>query len=72
MSEPGGANPDVQALLREVEEIVRQKKAQGLYNPAEIRRLEETAVSSIQAVEDSAAVELGILRAGLNQLWDTK
>ncbi|MBI5522776.1 MAG: methyltransferase domain-containing protein [Desulfarculus sp.] len=72
MSEPGGAKPDVRALLREVEEAVRQKKAMGLYDPAEIRRVEEAALSFSQAVEDSAAAELGILRAGLNQLWDTK
>lgn len=72
MSEPGGAKPDVQAILQEVEEAVRQKKAMGLYDPAEIRRVEEAALSFSQAVEDSAAAELGILRAGLNQLWDTK
>lgn len=72
MSEPGGDKPDVPALLREVEEAVRQKKAQGLYDPAEIRRVEEAALSFSQAVEDSAAAELGILRAGLNQFWDTK
>lgn len=72
MSEPGGAKPDVRAILQEVEEAVRQKKAQGLYDPAEIRRVEEAALSFSQAVEDSAAAELGILRAGLNQLWDTK
>ncbi|MBI4800413.1 MAG: methyltransferase domain-containing protein [Desulfarculus sp.] len=72
MSEPGGAKPDVRAILQEVEEAVRQKKAQGLYDPAEIRRVEEAALSFSQAVEDSAAAELSILRAGLNQLWDTK
>jgi O-antigen chain-terminating methyltransferase len=72
MSQTGGDKPDVQALLREVENTVREKKAQGLYDPAEIRRVEEAAVSFSQAVEDSAAAELGILRANLNQLWDTK
>jgi O-antigen chain-terminating methyltransferase len=72
MSEPGGDKPDVRAILQEVEEAVRQKKAQGLYDPAEIRRVEEAALSFSQAVEDSAAAELGILRMGLNQLWDTK
>ena len=72
MSEPGGGKPDVRAILQEVENNVREKKAQGLYDPAEIRRVEEAAVSFSQAVEDSAAAELSILRANLNQLWDTK
>ncbi len=72
MSEPGGGKPDVRAILQEVENKVREKKAQGLYDPAEIRRVEEAAVSFSQAVEDSAAAELSILRANLNQLWDTK
>jgi len=72
MNQPDGGKPDVQALLQEVELAVRQKKDQGLYDPAEIRRVEEAAVNFSQAVEDSAAAELGILRANLNQLWDAK
>lgn len=72
MSQTGPDKPDVRALLQEVDATVREKKAQGLYDPAEIRRVEEAAVSFSQAVEDSAAADLGILRAGLNQLWDAK
>ncbi|CAO0824037.1 O-antigen chain-terminating methyltransferase [Desulfarculales bacterium] len=72
MTELGGGKPDVQAILQEVEKNVREKKAQGLYDPAEIRRVEAAAVSFSQAVEDSAVAELGILRTNLNQLWDTK
>jgi len=72
MNQPDSDKPDVKALLREVENTVREKKAQGLYDPAEIRRVEEAALSFSQAVEDSAAAELSILRANLNQLWDVK
>lgn len=72
MSQPDTAKPDIKALLQEVEKAVEEKKAAGLYDPAEIRRVEEAAVNFSQAVEDSAAAELGILRANLNQLWDVQ
>ena len=39
------AKPDVAGLLAEVEAAVAAKKSQGLYNPAEVRRVEEAAVT---------------------------
>ncbi|MFZ5586040.1 MAG: class I SAM-dependent methyltransferase [Thermodesulfobacteriota bacterium] len=65
-----GAKVDVAALLQEVERQVQAKKDQGLYDPAEIRRVEEAAVSFAQAVQDMGAAQLETLRDGLNSLWN--
>ncbi|MFH1060989.1 MAG: class I SAM-dependent methyltransferase [Pseudomonadota bacterium] len=61
---------DVAALLQEVERQVQAKKDQGLYDPAEIRRVEQAAVSFAQAVQDMGAAQLETLRDGLNSLWN--
>jgi O-antigen chain-terminating methyltransferase len=65
-----GAAPDIQALLQEVERAVEEKKAQGIYDPAEVRKVEEAALSFSQAADDGDAAELGFRQARLEELWD--
>jgi O-antigen chain-terminating methyltransferase len=75
MSQDQGAHPpkpDVAALLAEVEAAVQDKKAQGLYNPAEVRRVEEAALDLSRAADDGALAELALRQANLQQLWDPK
>jgi O-antigen chain-terminating methyltransferase len=64
--------PDVAQLLSEVERAVEEKKAAGLYDPQELRRVEEAAVEMVQAREDGAEAELALRHAQLQQLWDAK
>ena len=40
---------DIQALLAEIEQKVAEKKAAGIYDPVEVRRVEEEALSFSQA-----------------------
>ena len=63
--------PDVAALLAEVDRAVQEKKAAGFYDPAEVRRVEELAVSFSQAVEDGDAAEANFRLVRLQDLWDT-
>ncbi len=75
MSQDQGAappKPDVAALLAEVEAAVQEKKARGLYNPAEVRRVEEAALDLSRAADDGALAELALRQANLQQLWDPK
>ena len=44
------------ALLAEVDAAVAAKKAQGFYDPAEVRRVEEAAVT-LQADPDAESME---------------
>lgn len=62
--------PDIQALLDEVERRVAEKKAQGVYDLAEVRRVEEEALSFSEAARDSAAAELAYRAAQLQEMWD--
>ena len=61
--------PDVAGLLAEVEAAVAAKKVRGFYNPAEMRRVEEAAVT-LQSDPDLAAMER--LTAYLRESWDAK
>jgi len=61
---------DVTALLAEVERNVQEKKAQGFYDPAEIRKVEAAAVDFDLAVQDMATAQLEALRGELNLLWN--
>jgi O-antigen chain-terminating methyltransferase len=61
--------PDVAALLAEVDAAVAAKKARGLYNPADLRRVEEAAVT-LQLDPDAAA--MAGLAASLRETWDAK
>ena len=63
--------PDIEALLAEVDRRVAEKTAQGLYDPAEVRRVEEEALSLAEASQDSSAAELAYRAAQLQELWDT-
>ena len=63
------AKPDVAGLLAEVEAAVAAKKSQGLYNPAEVRRVEEAAVT-LQVDPDGQSMER--LAAYLRENWDAK
>lgn len=63
------AKPDVAAVLAEVEAAVAAKKAQGLYNAAEMRRVEGAAV--ILQV-DRELEEMERLAAYLRETWDAK
>ena len=63
---------DAKALLAEIEKSVAQKKAQGFYDPAEISRVEQAAVSFAQPAEDGAEAELSLRHAKLQGLWDAK
>jgi O-antigen chain-terminating methyltransferase len=62
----------VAALLAEVEAAVQEKKSQGLYNPAEVRKVEEAALDLSRAADDGALAELALRHANLQQLWDPK
>jgi O-antigen chain-terminating methyltransferase len=61
---------DVAALLREVDQAVEDKKAAGFYDPAEVRRVEELAVSFGQAAEDDDVAEANFRLVRLQGLWD--
>lgn len=63
------AKPDVNALMEEVERRVERKKAEGGYDPAELRRVEEAAVN-IAAADDGAEAEVALRHAKLQDLWD--
>ncbi len=64
--------PSLEAILAEVDAAVEQKKAEGLYDPDEVRRIEEMPVNFVQAVEDGAEAELALRGANLQKLWDAK
>lgn len=65
-----GQPPDIKALLEEIERRVAEKKAQGVYDAAEVRRVEEEAINFSQAAQDSSAAELAYRAAQLQELWD--
>ncbi len=62
--------PDLERVMAEVEESVARKKAEGLYDPAEVRRVEEMAVAL--AAEDGSVAEMSLRHANLQELWDAK
>jgi len=61
--------PDVDALMQRVQATIAAKKSQGLYNPVEVRRVEEAAVT-LQADPEVASMER--LAAYLRENWDAK
>jgi len=63
------SKPDVAALLAEVDAAVAAKKAAGFYNPAEVRRVEEAAVT-LQLDPDGESLEQ--LATYLRENWDAK
>ena len=68
--EPDVSTPSDDArLLSEVDAVVAAKKSQGLYTAAEVRRVEEAAVT-LQADPDAEAMER--LAAYLRENWDAK
>ncbi|MEW5914264.1 MAG: methyltransferase domain-containing protein [Thermodesulfobacteriota bacterium] len=71
MSEEKSPAPavDLPAILAEVEASLEVKKAQGLYDPAEVRRVEEAAVA-FNYVEDEPAALMKMHQAKLVELWD--
>jgi SAM-dependent methyltransferase len=64
--------PSLDELLAEVDAAIEQKKAEGLYDPDEVKRIEEMPVNFVQAVEDGAEAELALRGANLQKLWDAK
>jgi O-antigen chain-terminating methyltransferase len=64
-----GAPPDDAALLAEVEAAVAARKSQGLYNAAEVRRVEEATVT-LQS--DPVGESMERLAAYLRDHWDAK
>jgi len=60
---------DMAGLLAEVDAAVAAKKSQGFYNPVEVRRVEEAAVT-LQVDPDAATMER--LAAYLRETWDAK
>ncbi len=76
--EPGTV--DIQALLAEVEAAVEEKKARGIYDPDELRRVEQEALSyqaqpaggDASAADEQAAAELRGYQQRLEELWDAK
>lgn len=64
--------PSLDELLAEVDAAIESKKAEGLYDPDEVRRVEEMPINFVQAVEDGAEAELALRGANLQKLWDAK
>lgn len=64
--------PDVAALQKEAQERVEQKKAQGVYDPAELKRVEEAALKFIKPEEDGYQAELNLRLESLQELWNPK
>lgn len=60
---------DVQAILAQVDQSLAERKAQGLYDPAEVRKVEEAAVSFDQ-IDDEPSALLKLHQAKLKELWD--
>ena len=79
-AKPAAESVDIQALLAEVESAVEEKKAQGVYDPEEVRRVEAEALSYQAqpaagqggAADEQAAAELRGYQARLEELWDAK
>ncbi len=63
---------DVAQLLAQVEASVQEKKASGFYDPAEVRRVDQAAVSLAAAAQDGALAEAALRHANLQRLWDAK
>lgn len=72
MRDGSAERPDVAALMAEIEAAVADKKARGLYDAAEIRRVEEAAVSLRNTPDDEAVVDLALRQAWLVENWDAK
>jgi O-antigen chain-terminating methyltransferase len=68
---PQGA-PEAAELLAEVEARVAEKRAQGLYDPEEVIRVEQAVASFAEARDDGTEAELMLRQANLQKLWDTK
>ena len=71
---PEGPRPpksalDISGLVDEVRRRVEEKKAQGLYDPREVRKVEMAAVGLGQDKEAAAAAEMTTRLAALGKLW---
>ena len=62
---------NIQALLAEVEQSVAEKKAKGLYDPAEVRRVEEAKVELVPQAGEEASDQVSLHHARLQGLWET-
>lgn len=62
---------DLKALLGEVEKSVADKKAQGLYDPEEIERVERAAVELVEQADEGAFSQISMYHARLQELWET-
>jgi len=61
---------DLKALLAEVERSVADKKAQGIYDPAEVRRVEEAQVELVPQAGEDAPDQMSLHHARLQGLWE--
>lgn len=68
----GAERPDVDALMAEVEAAVADKKARGVYDPAEIHRVERAAVTLKFSPDDGPLADLALRHAWLMENWDAK
>lgn len=64
--------PDIKALQEEAAAEVARKKQAGEYDPAELRRIEEAALTFAQPMEDAHEAEANLRVAALTELWDAK
>ena len=62
---------DMKALLDEVEKSVADKKAQGFYDPAEMARIEQTAVELVAQADEGTPSQISMHHARLQELWET-
>ncbi len=60
---------DLEAVLAQVDAALEDGKAKGRYDPAEVRKVEEAAVSFDQ-IDDEPAALLKLHQAKLKELWD--
>jgi SAM-dependent methyltransferase len=69
-SEPVGGSVDVEQLMEEIRERVRQKKASGFYSEEEVRRIAEMELEVTDALPTFRS-EIEHHLAALNDAWDT-
>ena len=66
--EQNSKSPDVKKLLAQVDAAVQEKKAAGLYDPAEVRKVEQAVASFQQSAEAGSAAELNLWQKTLIEL----
>ena len=60
---------DLEAILAQVDAAVEEKKANGFYDPAELRRVEEAALAA-RSVDDEPGNLMKLHLARLKELWE--